>query len=127
MCIRNDRRFAKNISHDQVGTFSSDTGKLEKCIEILRNLVMILLVEDTHARADVTGFTFSQAAGADNCFNILRFGSCQCGNIRIFCVEILDNNIDAGIGTLCCQTDAYQKLPGIVVIQSAVCVRIFFF
>ena len=23
MCIRNDRRFAKNISHDQVGTFSS--------------------------------------------------------------------------------------------------------
>ena len=28
MCIRNDRRFAKNISHDQVGTFLPTPGRL---------------------------------------------------------------------------------------------------
>ena len=120
-------RLAEYVTHDQVCAFSAHTGKLQKCVKVFRYLVVILFVENAHTGADIPGFAFSKAAGTYNGFDRFRLCSCQGCHIRVFCIEILNYYIDPGIGTLSCQTDTYKKLPGIIIIQCTVCIRLFLF
>lgn len=127
MGIGHNGRLSKYVAHDQVGTFAPHAGKFQKCVEVFRNFVLVLFVEDPHAGADIPSLAFSKTAGTYNGLDIFRFCSCQGCHVRIFCVEILNHHIHSGIGALSCQADTYKKFPGIIIIQGTVCVRIFFF
>ena len=122
-----DCRFAEYIPHDQVGAFSSYPGKLQQGIEIFRYFVVVLFMENLHTSIDIPGLAFSQTTGAYNFFNFLRGCRCQGSYIRISGVQILYHYIYPGICTLCSQPYAYQQFPCIIIIQGAICIRIFFF
>ena len=119
-------RLAEYVPHDQVCAFSAHTGKLQKCVKVFRHLVVILFVENAHTGADVPGFAFPRPQDVQ-WLRLLPALLLPGLHIRVFCIEILNNYIDPGIGALSCQTDTYKKLPGIIIIQCTVCIRIFLF
>ena len=87
----------------------------------------VLDVGGMHTGADIPGLALSQAAGLDNCLNILRLRLRQGLHIRIFRVEIFHYDIYPCIRTLRRQPDADQKFPCLIIIQRTACVRIFLF
>ena len=127
MGICHDRRFAEYISHDQIGTLSSDSGKLLQSIKIPGNIVMILFVEDFHTGTDISCLTLTQTTWTYDCFDICNICICKSFYSRELCIQILYNYIYSCICTLCSQTHTYQSFPCIIIIQSAVCIRIFLF
>ena len=125
--ICHDRRLSEHVPHDEVGAFSSHAGKRKKFVEIIRHPAAVFIAEHTHAGADVSCFTFAKTTGADDFFDL--FGLClgEGVDVGIFCVKILNHHIDPGVGALRRKAHADQKLPGLVIVQGAGCLGIFFF
>ena len=71
VCVRNDRRFAEHIAHDQIGAFASDTRESEQRIKIIRYFGIIHIAQHAHAAADVFGFAFAESARTNDLFNFL--------------------------------------------------------
>ena len=122
-----DSRLPVHISENEVRTFAPDAGKSEKLLHVVRDDVMVLLVQNLHAGADVSGLGVSETAGTNDRLDILRRGRGKCGHIREFPEQILHHDINPGIGALCGKAHADEKLPGVPVIQGAPGVRIFLF
>ena len=78
---------------------------------------MILIPEDLHTGADVPGFALTQTAGPDDLLDFFHGSLCQCFYIGIFCIKILNDYIYSCVCTLGGQPDAYQQLPGLIIVQ----------
>ena len=63
MSIRHDGRLSKDISHDQVRTFSSDSRQGQKLLKGRRHMTVVLFLQNLHTDADIPGFAMPQAAG----------------------------------------------------------------
>ena len=83
MRIRNNRRFAEHIPHDQVRTLSSDSRKFQQFIKIIRDFSIIFITEHAHTCTDIPRFTLAQSAWSYNFFDLFRCGFCQCIDIRV--------------------------------------------
>ena len=125
--IGDDGRFAEDIAHDEVGALSADAGQGQEFFEGLRHMVVVLVVEDAHAGADVAGLAAAQAAGTDDFFDLLRFRGGECRDIREFFVEQRCDLVYARIGALGGQADAHQELPGLFIVQRALRDRVLCF
>src|SRR5699024_1053328 len=77
MGIRNNRRLSEHISHDQIGAFSSNNRQFQQSIEIIRYLSLILIPDDLHTGADVSGLALPQAAGPDDLLDLFHRSICQ--------------------------------------------------
>ena len=63
--VGDDGRLAEDIAHDKVCALAADAGQGQELFECLRHMIIVLLVQDAHAGADVAGLAAAQAAGAD--------------------------------------------------------------
>ena len=86
MRIRNNRRFAEHIPHDQVRTLSSDSRKFQQFIKIIRNFSTIFITEYTHTGTDISRLTLSKSTWSYDFFNLFRCCFCQCVDIRVLCI-----------------------------------------
>ena len=107
MGVCNNGRFAKHITHDQIGAFSSHSGKLQQSIKILRHLTAVLIPQHLHTGADVSGLTLSQTAGPDDFLNFFHRCLRQGIHIRKLFIECRNHLIDPLIGALGRQTHAH--------------------
>ena len=87
MRICNNCRFAKNISHDQIGTLASYAGKFQKCLESCRDVVIILFMKDSHTCTDVPALLLPSPTRPDDLLNLLRLCSRQRCHIRILRIK----------------------------------------
>ena len=106
--IGNDGRFAEDIAHNEVGALAADTGQGKKFFKGLRHVIVIFLVQDAHAGADVTGFAAAESAGTDDLFNLFRLRGSECSDVGEFFIEKGCDLVDAGVGTLGSQANAHQ-------------------
>ena len=53
MSIGDNGRLSENIAHDQICALSAYTGKSQQFLEGLRNIIIVLFVQDLHAGGDV--------------------------------------------------------------------------
>ena len=125
--VGHDGRLSVNVAENEVGALSADAGERKKLLHVVRNNVMVLLMENLHACTDVACLGAAKSAGADNGFDFLRrSGSKRC-DIRIFLQKIHHHHIDPRVGALRGKTHADKKLPGILIVQRTLCVRVFLF
>ena len=82
--VSDDGRFPEYVSHNQIGTFTPYTGKLQQSLEILRDSGTKLIPKHFHASADVSCLTFSKAAGTYDLFDILNVCVGQGVNTGVF-------------------------------------------
>ena len=125
--VGDDGRLAEDIAHDKVCALAADAGQGQELFEGLRHMVVVLLVQDAHAGADVAGLAAAQAAGADDLFNFLRFRGSQCRHVRVFFVQQRCDLVYTGVGALGGQADAHQELPGLFIVQRALRDRVLCF
>ena len=71
MGVSNNGWFAEDITHDQVGTFASDTWKCEKGIKVTGDVILVFFMKDFHTGTDVSGLTFTQTARLNNGLDFL--------------------------------------------------------
>ena len=127
MGIRNDRGFSENVSHDQIRALPADTRQRKELLESSRNFSSVLIPEHPHTGGDVSGLAFSESAGTDDLFNILGLAGCQGIDIRILFIELLHNDVHTGVRALRGKTDADEQLPGLIILERAVGIRVFIF
>ena len=125
--VGDDGRFAEDVAHDKVCALSADAGQSQELFEGLRHMVVVLVVKDAHTGTDVAGLAAAQAAGADDLLDFLRFGGGKCRNVREFFVQQRCDLVHTGIGALGCKADTHQELPGLFIVQCALCDRILCF
>ena len=75
--IRDNSGLSEYIAHNQVGALSSHAGKSQKFLEGLRNIVIVLFVQDLHTGGDVPRFAGSKPAGPHDLLDLLRLRFCQ--------------------------------------------------
>ncbi len=122
--IRNNGGLVKYISHNQIGTLSANSRNASSLLKSSGTLPPYFF-QHLHAGTDIPCLTFSQSTRADNLLNLIHIRCCQRIHIRKFLIEILYYHIHSGIRTLGCQPHTDQQLPGIVIVQRAVRIRIF--
>lgn len=120
-------RLAEYITYDEIGAFSSDSGEGKERIKIIRDISAEIIPQHFHTGADVTRFAMTQAAGLYNGFNIGNICICKGLHRGVFFIEILYNDIYAGVGTLGSQAYADEQFPGLVIVQCASGIRILLF
>ena len=75
--IRDNSRFAKHVSHDQICALSAHTGESQQLIEGFRYIVIVFLMQDLHAGGNVPRFAGSQPAGPHDLFDLPYLRFCQ--------------------------------------------------
>lgn len=125
--VGDDGGLSVHISENEIRTLSPNAGKGKELFHVTGDDVMILLVQNLHAGADVPGLGVPKTAGTDNRLNFLWRGGSKCSDIWKFPEEVLHHDIDPGIGALRSKPHTDEKLPGVPIVQGAFGVRIFLF
>ena len=123
--VRDNRRFSENISHDQIGAFSSHTRKGEKLLKVIRNLVMIFFMQYLHTAGNIPRLAGTKPARTHNFLYVPDVRLRQRPDTGKFFIQLRGNHVHPFIRTLRSQTNTDKQLPGIPVIQCASRQRVF--
>ena len=126
MGVRDDGRFPEYVPHDQVGAFSAYAGQGQQLVEIVRHVSAVVVPQHLHAGADIPGLAVAQAAGMDDFLDVLHGRARQGVHIRELFIQLFHDHVHPGVRALCRQAHAHQELPRLIVLQSAVCLGVFF-
>lgn len=123
--IGDDGRLVKNITENQVSGLSTNTGDFQQFLYRAGDDAVVVLQQILRGSMNVACFGIAQSAWADNFFDIRGLGLREGFQCRKDAVQILCDDIHAGVGTLRGKTGGKQQFIILFIGQCANGVGIF--
>ena len=125
MRVCDNGRLSEDVSHDQVRALPSDARQGQQLLKCVRHVIPKFLMQHPHARGNIPRFARSKAAGPHDLLDLIRRGLRKGRHRRELFIELRRDLIHTRIRALSRKAHAHKKLPRLVVIQCALCLRIF--
>lgn len=123
--IGDDGRLVKNIAEDQVSGLPTDAGDFQQLLHCAGDDTVVVLQQILCGGVNIARFGIAQSAGANDFFDLCGFGLREGFQCRKDAVQLLRDDIHAGVGTLCGKAGGKQQLIILFIGQCANGIGIF--